>query len=48
VWLGFCAVLVPPSPKVQLRDVMGELPAVDWSVNCTTSGACPLVGVPEN
>ena len=38
MWLGFCAVLVAPSPKFQDHEV-GD-PA-DVSVNCTT---CPALG----
>jgi hypothetical protein len=38
VWLGFWAVLVPPSPKFHCQEVG---PPVDVSVNCT---ACPAAG----
>ena len=48
VWLGFCEVLVPPSPKFQDQLVMEALPAVDWSVKFTAKGACPDVGLPLN
>ena len=37
-WLGFCAVLVPESPKFHCQEV-GE--PTDASVNCTT---CPAAG----
>ena len=40
VWDGFCAELVPPSPKVHAHDV--GVP-VDVSVNDTASGAVPDV-----
>jgi len=46
VWFGLCTLLVPPSPKVQLHDVIGELPGADWSVNCTANGLTPLWGDP--
>jgi len=39
-------VLVDPSPKDHNQALIGELPGVDWSVNCTTSGAEPLRGYP--
>jgi len=39
-------VLVPPSPKLQPHDVIGELPGADWSVNCTANGLTPLWGDP--
>ena len=43
VWLGFCAVDVPPSPKVQLQLVtVGE----DRSEKFTVSGPTPEVGLP--
>ncbi|MCG7851115.1 MAG: hypothetical protein MIO92_01190 [Methanosarcinaceae archaeon] len=38
VWLGFCEVLVPPSPKFHCHEVG---PPVEVSVNAT---ACPGVG----
>ena len=41
VWLGFCAVDVPPSPKLHDQDV--GLPD-EVSVKATASGAGPLVG----
>jgi hypothetical protein len=40
------SVLVPPSPKVQERLVMGDVPGVEVSVKFTVSGADPVVGVP--
>jgi len=46
VWLGFCAVDVPPSPKSQSRAVIGDVPGVEVSVKFTVSGASPVVGVP--
>ncbi len=42
MWLGLCAVLVLPSPKSQVREVM--LP-VEASVKATGRGAAPDVGV---
>jgi len=42
VYDGFCTLLVSPSPKFQSHEV-GELE--DASVNWTTSGAAPDVGV---
>src|SRR5882762_8418236 len=47
MWLGFCWVEAPPSPKLQDQEVMVALPFVDRSVKLTESGAPPLVGVPE-
>src|SRR5438445_7834176 len=46
MWLGFCAVLVAPSPKSHDQPVIGLVPGFDWSVNWTVSGADPRVGVP--
>lgn len=46
VWLGFCAVLVEPSPKFQLNEY-GAVPPVAEPVNDTASGALPVVGAPE-
>ncbi len=43
MWVGFWAVEVPPSPKVQLQAVG---PSADWSVKLTSSGYWPLVGEP--
>ena len=40
-------MLVLPSPKNHNQSVIGDVPAVDKSVNCTVNGAFPLVGVPE-
>ena len=42
VWPGFCAVLVPPSPKFQLQLVIEP---VEVSVKPTVRGSVPLVGV---
>ena len=42
MWLGFCVVLVAPSPKFQFQVVTGP---VDWSVNWTVNGACPELGL---
>ena len=46
-WSGFVAVDVVPSPKSQSLAVIGEVPSVEASVNCTESGGPPLSGVPE-
>ena len=43
---GFCAALVPPSPKDQDQLTMDPLPGTERSVNWTASGATPSVGVP--
>ena len=43
MWLGFCAVEVPPSPNVQDQEV--GLP-VDVSVKATVRGGAPEVGLP--
>ena len=48
MWLGFAALDVVASPKSHSLPVIGEVPAVDSSVNWTESGASPLVGLPEN
>ncbi len=42
MWVGLCSVLVLPSPKSQVRNVM--LPAV-VSVKATVRGAGPAVGL---
>jgi hypothetical protein len=42
-WLGFCALLVPPSPKVHAHEV--GVPE-DASVKTVVSGATPLTGTP--
>ena len=44
VWLGFCAVEVYVSPKLQDHAV-GEF--VEESVKVTANGTAPIVGVPE-
>jgi hypothetical protein len=41
---GFCAELDAPSPKSQLQETTAPL---DWSVNCTLSGAWPELGLAE-
>ena len=43
LWLGLRALLVLPSPKLHEQSVICP---VDWSVNCTSSGALPLRGDP--
>jgi hypothetical protein len=48
VWLGLCAVVLPPSPKFQVQLVIALLPGADWSVNWTVNGLDPLVGFPAN
>jgi len=40
VWLGFCSVDVPPSPKFHCQEVGFE---VEVSVNFIVNGARPLV-----
>ena len=44
-WLGFSALLLPPSPKSHAQVL--TVPPVDWSVKLTVSGASPLVGLAE-
>jgi hypothetical protein len=46
VWLGFCAVLVDPSPKFQLYEY-GGVPPVAVPVNDTLNGVWPEVGLAE-
>ena len=43
VWLGFCDVLVPASPKLQAY-VYGAVPPLGVQANATSSGASPDVG----
>ncbi len=45
MWVGFRAVLVAPSPKLQLRDVTAPF---DASVKLTVNGEVPEVGAALN
>ena len=45
VLLGFCSVLVLPSPNSQFHDTIPSYD-VDVSVNTTVNGSSPLVGKP--